>query len=1267
MSIVVAEHKDSFVQATNNSSIVSKRSVEKFYSPILYSHHQAYQLPNQKFQDPQNFQHSQQQNGPAYFEQFVPRFKRRSPVINRGYLLRLLIFKQSLEKIFADALARAAAAGASTTHYDRIYVVNLGCGFDPVAFEFLDELNYVDDDDDNGQVPILSEEIRKRLCFVDIDYHDMINERVRLINESEELQRILFGKDHKKQNTGIHRHLLNKRAKTEDSINKNGNNYNNNNNIYKIVTDNYIAVQCDLNDSDAYLQILKDLNLTSNNNGSSNNNNNIQLSSDALLAPVAKQKVLKVFIAEVSITYMDPAKSDLIIQHSLGGSIDNEDNDVHFMILEQHIPNEDFNDKFVAKMVKHFNNFNSPIKTVEYQYRTFEQQQERYHRLANLGRKASLLNKENGVLELVTLMRYWDDHISDSIKQQICKIEPFDEFEEFNLFCTHYYFGHYTNVKKQNFNKKTTSENYVSGSKSGTKDSAKDEYFTFLNEQKTRSKNGRAVINTNKSENKLKLSFQVQRKPQILQRRFVAACALPNGSQDKSVIVNSGFSQTKLNSTVLLSNTASQLDVSVDESSQQGGPSERLCHTLTNINYQCLLVGGRNAPNRTLSDCWILENVQTSNTSARGVKWRKTGNLPEPRSRHCAFTYDLPKNSKDSSRAASEVIVYGGTSDPQAAPFIKYDSITESWNELKIIYETSANDNNNGKDKFFFPTTPRFSAALVFDNQLGKGYIVGGMTNSELDIIDDAVYEFTIDDQISHISANGSGNIDKGIMVVRVKKLFSHGLLARYGAKLTFANHADNTLLLIGGVYNEAALEQDTTIIAINLQQRTVDRVWIDDVAWAKLPILVAGDLVELNNGGTSGKEVVYIGGGAVCYSFGSYWNDIVKISINLTPTGTGSSDEESGRVRQQHQSDVFFKHISLENALVGESSSRTLSKAAASAEFKQSEFAKSEANAKGKGKGKASNKSVVVPVHEVKKIRKFTDETETQKGKFPLVIQNDDTVALAYKLSYMNDAENLKKLAKKAATSNGNDVKVTDLSGCNTATTATITFEDAITKILSANVYIAKTEAGNSNKDKKNKKLASNSPQKYQVCIPLSSDSTEQLQINSLVNDITANSRDNTTKTKAAVHAISAKCTTPFIQPLELDNNQIGTFICQISSSVSSAGSSDSKSENNAKNINAETLVKLYPTAQTPLLSELLQLDQASAKNQAIDLFSKNPKLKINSDSRLLSVQDRADADTGAGPWITSLKFGELLYVPPGYSVAFKTLRGVGVSIWVE
>lgn len=78
------------MEQTNNSSIVSKRSVEKLYYP----------------------------DEPHFFRYFVKKFQRRAPLINRGYWLRL----RAIDVLVRDFLRAAKRKGK------RGVVVNLGCG-----------------------------------------------------------------------------------------------------------------------------------------------------------------------------------------------------------------------------------------------------------------------------------------------------------------------------------------------------------------------------------------------------------------------------------------------------------------------------------------------------------------------------------------------------------------------------------------------------------------------------------------------------------------------------------------------------------------------------------------------------------------------------------------------------------------------------------------------------------------------------------------------------------------------------------------------------------------------------------------------------------------------------------------------------------------------------------------------------------------------------------------------------------------------------------
>jgi tRNA wybutosine-synthesizing protein 4 len=81
------EKNAGLIMGTNNSSIVSKRSVERIYYPK-----------------------------PHFFQHFVRKPQRRSPTINRGYWLRM----QAVDSVVKDFLQRPSTK--------QKVVINLGCG-----------------------------------------------------------------------------------------------------------------------------------------------------------------------------------------------------------------------------------------------------------------------------------------------------------------------------------------------------------------------------------------------------------------------------------------------------------------------------------------------------------------------------------------------------------------------------------------------------------------------------------------------------------------------------------------------------------------------------------------------------------------------------------------------------------------------------------------------------------------------------------------------------------------------------------------------------------------------------------------------------------------------------------------------------------------------------------------------------------------------------------------------------------------------------------
>ncbi|KIW00435.1 uncharacterized protein PV09_07964 [Verruconis gallopava] len=119
--------QDEAIIGTNDYSIVSKRSVEKLYY----------------------------KDEPEFYRAFVHKFKRRTPLINRGYWLRM----RAIETVVKDFLDEKTDKSKA--------IVNLGCGYEPLAFRML------------WKYPSQCHNVR----FVDIDFPELIAKKIQIIEQ----------------------------------------------------------------------------------------------------------------------------------------------------------------------------------------------------------------------------------------------------------------------------------------------------------------------------------------------------------------------------------------------------------------------------------------------------------------------------------------------------------------------------------------------------------------------------------------------------------------------------------------------------------------------------------------------------------------------------------------------------------------------------------------------------------------------------------------------------------------------------------------------------------------------------------------------------------------------------------------------------------------------------------------------------------------------------------------------------------------------------
>ncbi|TAQ86262.1 hypothetical protein B7494_g5426 [Chlorociboria aeruginascens] len=304
----MVDRNDEFIMGTNNSSIVSKRSVERLYFP----------------------------NEPHFFRYFVKKPLRRSPLINRGYWIRM----KAIDSVVHQFLGQRSSK--------QKIVINLGCASDPLPWQCLTRYANACQD----------------VKFIDVDYVDLMLNKRDVVQRTRELNSM----------------LTNLEISDGDVL---------------LSSDQYLQLGCDLRDLPRLEQ--------------------------ALARAIKLSECIILFIAEVSITYMNTEAADALIRWAATLP------QARFCLLEQIIPaGQDH--PFAQTMMAHFNKLQTPLRPM-LNYPTSYAQEQRFRALG--WNQASACN----------LWKLWSssDFIGPAERQALDRIEPFDEWEELALFGCHYF------------------------------------------------------------------------------------------------------------------------------------------------------------------------------------------------------------------------------------------------------------------------------------------------------------------------------------------------------------------------------------------------------------------------------------------------------------------------------------------------------------------------------------------------------------------------------------------------------------------------------------------------------------------------------------------------------------------------------------------------------------------------------------------------------------------------------------------------------------
>lgn len=387
-------------------------------------------------------------------------------------------------------------------------------------------------------------------------------------------------------------------------------------------------------------------------------------------------------------------------------------------------------------------------------------------------------------------------------------VEPFDEWEEFALFASHYFVAVAVKV--------TDVEVPI------------ESIGLYLPSPMVRL-----------AEHEVPEAVERTRYPNVLQyqdnpkgrgrRRFGAAIRLAN----RLVGCHGGLGpQSRMNST----------DVYADGETEDAvwntppvSVAVRMCHTVTALdNTRSLLVGGRMSPANALGDCWLQHRES----------WEQVHDLPLPRYRHCATRLFI-----DSSNPA--VLVSGGKSSEGTvlADYIVWRA-DSGWQNVQV----------NG-----VAPGPRFGASMITVENT-SGILLGGM--SEDGIILSDCWHWFVDVQDESVTIT--------FLEWKLRSPFVDRFPSRFGASIEVSRLG---LLMMGGISDRGLIPQESEIVrlrpdtrkTLELRNGVDGSVYVRGVELLRAgnrPLLVGHSTITLD-----ASTTLIIGGGAVCFSFGTHWN----------------------------------------------------------------------------------------------------------------------------------------------------------------------------------------------------------------------------------------------------------------------------------------------------------------------------------------------------------------------------------------------------------
>ncbi|KAI0205794.1 leucine carboxyl methyltransferase [Astrocystis sublimbata] len=534
------------------------------------------------------------------------------------------------------------------------------------------------------------------------------------------------------------------------------------------------------------------------------------------------------FVAEVSITYMETEGADGVIKWASSLS------QAEFCLLEQILP-DGADHPFAETMLSHFNKLKTPIKSVA-RYPTTESQDSRFK---NLGWSD---------VEAISLWQAWtdDNWISASQRRALDHVEPFDEWEEFALFASHYCV-----VIARN-----------------------------------------SALGTVPTENTVADPTRQPRtvSPEIMfhpysgiagKRRFGATLEVRDELGEKVYANTFGLgTKARLKSCDVHAYDSSKSEIRMGSV----GPSNRVCHAIVNRPHcGSLLVGGRTSPTIALRDCWLFSTEQS--------KWLPSDDLPIPLYRHAVAQLGQ----------SNMTILIGGKSDGSTVfPGCLIHRPGFGWIECEMseksrsIYQPvfGAMLVSDGSELVPGTFTPRF-----------RGFLAGGLR-------EDGTIARRLLIWWLELPADGKPTIFFMPAMERASEEPQLSL-CRFGASAL--HRQDGSVVVVGGIQHDGIVPRDEEVLAMKNPgaspfKSTINSRCALTLEGAPRPLLVGTSVASADP-----ELLVIMGGGATCFSMGTYWNQgCYTLNLILMLGGSYSIEEQRSPFGFQRSIDIINQPLAL-------------------------------------------------------------------------------------------------------------------------------------------------------------------------------------------------------------------------------------------------------------------------------------------------------------------------------------------------------------------